>query len=142
MLLQPSSNPNGALKYDMRVLASNIEYFALMRDRVMADQPSIEDSISEDDSEVRLNGANYQQDLRDGLWVFDGVEMRVWSDVKDVIETSPVDLAREICPPTRISVDFYPMSIHIEKGVLVGIEPELVQRRNLNFAFFRFAIRV
>jgi hypothetical protein len=40
-----------------------------------------------------------------------------------------------------IPVDFYPLSILLTKGIILGIESELVQRRDFNFAIARSVIR-
>jgi hypothetical protein len=40
-----------------------------------------------------------------------------------------------------MSVDFYPLSILLTKGVVLGIESELFQRRDVNFAQYRSSIR-
>jgi hypothetical protein len=41
-----------------------------------------------------------------------------------------------------MSIDFYPLSVLLEKAIVLGVEPDLVQRRDVNFSFFRFSIRV
>jgi hypothetical protein len=51
-------------------------------------------------------------------------------------------LGRELPLMVSIPVDFYPLSVLLAKGILLGLEPDLVQRRDMNFAFFRFTIRV
>jgi len=79
--------------------------------------------------------------LRDSLWVFDGLELRAWSDIQDVLHSAPSELGRELPPTIAIGPDFYPLSILLNKGILLGVEPDLVQRRDVNFAFFRFTIR-
>jgi hypothetical protein len=41
-----------------------------------------------------------------------------------------------------IPVDFYPLSTLLGKATVLGVETDLVQRRDINFSFFRFSIRV
>jgi hypothetical protein len=41
VLLQPCPTEDGAPRYDMRVLASQVEFFALMRDQLLLGQPDI-----------------------------------------------------------------------------------------------------
>ncbi len=41
-----------------------------------------------------------------------------------------------------VAVDFYPLSVLLGKGIILGVEADLVQRRDVNFSFFRFSIRV
>jgi len=138
VLLQPSLNEERKLKYDMRVIAQNVEYYALMRD-----MPSSGPSLSLSGSS---NGESPNQDegngLRDSLWLFDGNDMKLWTDVHDVLQSAPSDLGRDLPPMVSIPVDFYPLSVLSPKGILLGLEPELIQRRDVNFAFFKFTIRV
>jgi len=68
--------------------------------------------------------------------------MKVWPEVLDVLRSAPSELGRELPPMVSIPVDFYPLSVLLAKGILLGLEPDLVQRRDVNFAFFRFTIRV
>lgn len=136
VLLQPSLDEEQKLKYDMRVIAQNIEYYALMRDQQFA-SPSQDTGLSNG-----LIGREEGHGLRDSLWTFDGSEMKVWTDVQDVLRSAPPELARELPPVVSIPVDFYPLSILLGKGILIGLEPDIVQRRDVNFAFFRFTIRV
>lgn len=140
VLLQPSLNEEMQLKYDMRIIAQNIEYYALMRDSpttktpisALANSPSISSSVN------GFEGLG----LRDSLWMFDGQEMKAWPDVQDVLRSAPPDLGRELPSTIGLTMDFYPLSISLNKGILVGVEPDFVQRRDVNFSFFRFAIRV
>jgi len=141
VLLQPSLNDERKLKYDMRVVAQNVEYYALMRDQPFASPPRevgapLNASGVENMSHEEGNG------LRDSLWFFEGNDLKVWTDVQDVLRSAPSELARELPPTVSIPVDFYPLSVLLGKGILLGLEPDLVQRRDVNFAFFRFTIRV
>lgn len=133
VLLQPSMDEEGRLKYDMRVIAQNVEYYALIRDQPQIGVPPIfQDPTS---GEVPSHG------LRDSLWTFDGNEMKLWPDVQDILQSAPCEFSRELPPSVSIPVDFYPLSVLLRKGLLLGVEPELVQRRDMNFTFFRFTIR-
>lgn len=139
VLLQPSQNEEGQLKYDMRIIAHNIEYFALMRDSPSTKPPPAQSGA------MLTNGATPAFEsfgLKDSLWMFDGQEMKAWPDVQDVLQTGPADTGREVPPTISFTMDFYPLSVSLNKAILVGVEPDLVQRRDVNFAFFRFAIRV
>lgn len=81
-------------------------------------------------------------DLRDSLWYFDGSDMRVWIDMQDVLASASAELGRDLPTSVQIPVDFYPLSALINKAIIFGIEPELIQRRDTSFAFLRFATRV
>lgn len=136
--LQPSLNEEMQLKYDMRVIAQNVEYYALTRDSPATRAPTsaLMNLMAPSTSQFEVTG------LRDSLWMFDGQEMKAWPDVQDLLRSSSPDLGRELPPTVRLTMDFYPLSVSLNKGLLMGVEPELVQRRDVNFAFFRFAIRV
>ncbi|RCI11245.1 hypothetical protein L249_7311 [Ophiocordyceps polyrhachis-furcata BCC 54312] len=127
VLLSPSVNEDGQLKYDMRVVAQNVEYHASMRDQSLlcADRP--------------FEGSS---PLRDSMWVFDGVEIKAWTNARELLEAAASgDGSKNLPVPVAIPVDFYPLSILLNKGIVLGVESDLVQRRHVIFSFFRFAIR-
>lgn len=137
VLLQPSLNEEQRPKYDMRVIAQNVEYYALMRDLPFSSPPRGPETPNGDET-----GQDEGNGLRDSLWIFEGNEMKLWTDVLDVLRSAPAELGRELPPMVSIPVDFYPLSVLLGKGILLGLEPDLVQRRDVNFAFFKFTIRV
>ncbi|KAI9814375.1 MAG: hypothetical protein M1827_003230 [Pycnora praestabilis] len=143
VLLQPSTTESGELKYDMRVIAQNVEYYVLMRDQVTFNLSAyeVESMPSSPSVDGQVSALGRTERLNDSLWLFDGNHMQVWTDVQDVLRSAPVELRRDLPPFVSISVDFYPLSILLNKGIFFGVEPDLVQRRDINFAFFRFAIR-
>ncbi|TKA28735.1 hypothetical protein B0A50_03063 [Salinomyces thailandicus] len=136
VLLQPSTNEHGELKYDMRVVAQNVEYYLLTRD-----QPEAVASLN---APVIANGrtsnfgptSHFGHSLRDSLWYFDGDAFHVWSDIQDVLACAPAELGRELPPIVRVPMDFYPVSAMSTKGIIHGLEAELYQRRDVDF-FFR-----
>ena len=147
-LLQPSSDENGGRKYDMRILAQSVEYYVQMRDQPTVG-PSILDHDDHDhdakaDDNVHAPGYTPHTTLRDSLWTFDGSGIRVWTDLQDVIRSQHhlADTPHAVASSTQISVDFYPASILLNKGIILGAESELIQRRDLSFAFFRVSTRV
>lgn len=131
VLLQPSLNDHGELKYDMRVIASNIEYFILARD-----DPAVYAAINP--GEIETSDALAENILKDSLWAFDGHSMKVWPEVQELLSPDMHDRDTSI----EISVDFYPLSAPLQKGLLVGAEAELIQRRDVSFSYFRTAARV
>ncbi|XWW93161.1 hypothetical protein V2A60_001090 [Cordyceps javanica] len=126
VLLSPSLNDEGQLKYDMRVIAQNVEYHASMRDQPL---------LNVERDETRGPPA-----LRDSLWVFDGMQVKGWASIHDVLNAAS-DGTKELPAPVSFPVDFYPLSMLLEKGIILGVESNLVQRRDVNFSFFRFTIR-
>lgn len=140
VLLQPSLNEQKNLKYDMRVVAQNVEYYSLMRDQPFSSIPLVEPTALP--SPEGISRGNGQPVLRDSLWIFDGSEVRAWTNVQDLLQSAQSEFARELCPTVPFSVDFYPLSILLNKGIFLGVEADLIQRRDINFSIFRFAIRV
>lgn len=143
VLLQPSTNEYGELKYDMRVIAHNVEYFILLRDL-----PSAVTSLRGDETDAStppLSGLSLDNplghSLRDSLWYFDGTGFHVWSDIQDVMARAPAELGRDLPPAVAIQLDFSPLSAVVGKGIVSGIEADIVQRRDVNFSFFRHAPR-
>ena len=72
---------------------------------------------------------------------FDGKDLKAWVDVQEVMQSSRGE-SRELPLAVKVSVDFYPMSILLSKGIILGIESELVQRRDINFSYFKLSTRV
>lgn len=135
VLLQPSINAEGQLKYDMRVIAHNVEYYLSMRD-----QPLL-GSLSQPPSQAT---AGADEDLRTSLWLFDGTDLRVWTDLDPVLKSTANEATttKELPPTVPIVADFYPLSVLLAKGIVLGVETDLIQRRDVSFSFFRFTIRV
>jgi RAB6A-GEF complex partner protein 1 len=142
VLLQPTTTEGGELKYEMRIIAQNVETYALMRDHPAFALERQEDSLPPSPSaEIAINGV-HGHDLRDSLWFFDGHDMRVWIEMQDVLSSVSAELSRELPTPVSIPVDFYPLSALINKAIVFGVETELVQRRDTSFAYLRFSTRV
>lgn len=140
VLLQPSANEYGELKYDMRVIAHDVEFYTLAREQP-ASLSAYTDTDSHNDNNSPMVAGNVSQGLRDSLWYFNGTAVHVWPEILDVLSSAPSELERELPPPVTIPTDFYPLSTMVEKGILTGIEPDLVQRRDVDFPYFRFSPR-
>lgn len=141
VLLQPSTNELGELKYDMRVIAQSVEYYSLLRDQpsALASNDSVPSSHAPT-NELALDD-HLGHSLRDSLWYFDGSNIQVWSDVHDVLASAPAELGRELPATVRIPMDFHPSSVMVDKGIIHGIEAELVQRKDVNFSYYRHVAR-
>ncbi|KAH6625981.1 RIC1-domain-containing protein [Chaetomium sp. MPI-SDFR-AT-0129] len=137
VLLRPSVSDDGGLKYDMRVIAHNVEYYLSMRDRPhtldLAPQPP-------PPALQAVNGVK-GGGLEDSLWLFDGNELKAWPDTDPVMKAISGELSRELPAMVPVPVDFYPLSVLLPKAVVLGVEPDLIQRRDISFSFFRFSIR-
>ncbi|KAL8902178.1 MAG: hypothetical protein Q9207_004850 [Kuettlingeria erythrocarpa] len=141
VLLQSSTNEAG-LKYDMRVIAHNVEYFDLMRDRgTLVRSPSQSPRGSPSGEVSPVSGLHADRGLRDSLWYFDGEKMRCWMDVEDILLAASTENDRNLPDPVSISSDFFPTSVMLDRGVILGLDAEMIQRRDVHFAFFRHAIR-
>ena len=141
VLLQSSKDVDGGLKYDMRIIAHNVEYFDLTRD-----QKSLPDSPNRSlpptpAAKEALSTFSPDRGLKDSLWYFDGNGIQCWMDVEDLINAASTSNDRELPRSVSVSTDFYPTSIVLNKGVLLGVDADLVQRRDMQFAYFRFSIR-
>lgn len=138
VLLQPSLSDSGDLKYDMRVVAHDVEYYILMRDQVSFNftQPMDESLPPSPAAELALNMYHNNLSLRDSLWTFCGKDLLAWGDVQDVLRREDVPKAIEM------PLDFYPLSVLLSKGIVLGVESEMIQRRDVTFSVLKFAIRV
>ncbi|KKK25282.1 hypothetical protein ARAM_000694 [Aspergillus rambellii] len=137
VLLQPSLSDAGELKYDMRVISHDVEYYILMRDQLSFNfAPSFEESLPPSPSaELALSKYHNNLSLRDSLWTFCGKDLTAWGDVQDVLKKEDVP------KPIEVPLDFYPLSVLLNKGIALGVESETIQRRDVTFAVQKFAIR-
>ncbi|KAF9869805.1 hypothetical protein CkaCkLH20_12722 [Colletotrichum karsti] len=133
VLLQPSLNHEGHLKYDMKVIAQNVEFHVSMRD-----QPHLDATAAHSEEAA---GASGGVSLRNSLWVFDGHEFKLWPDVQEVLRAAANEVSRDLPKTISVPLDFYPLSTLLGKGIVLGVEADLVQRRDISFSFFRFTIR-
>ncbi|ODQ69104.1 hypothetical protein LIPSTDRAFT_88674 [Lipomyces starkeyi NRRL Y-11557] len=101
VLLYPLHN-DGDLKYDMKVLLQNVEYYTIVTKGL----------------------------LKNSIWAFDGTSVVVWLEV--MLNLSRSD---SVPVPIRIDIDFYPLSFLFEKGIIIGIESNLIHRRNVSFTY-------
>lgn len=138
VLLQPTVTDSGDLKYDMRVISHDVEYYILMRDQLSFNfAPPVDESLPASPSAEMVLGPSYSSlSLRDSLWTFRGQDLLAWNDVHDVLQQETVPAA------LNIPLDFYPLSVLLNKGIVLGVESETMQRRDVTFTSLKFAIRV
>lgn len=138
VLLQPTVTDGGDLKYDMRVISNDVEYYILMRDQLAFNfSPSVDESLPNSPSaDMALAPSHGSLSLRDSLWLFRGHDLLAWNDVHDVLQQGTVPA------PLNIPLDFYPLSVLLNKGIVLGVESEITQRRDVTFTTLKFAIRV
>lgn len=147
VLLQPTTNDEGELKYDMRVIAHNVEFYFLARDSPNAFGKSSRSTSQERKEEEEEEGAYRSVDesndsLQDSLWLFDGQDIRTWTDVQSLLESAPTEYGRDFRSSIATSVDFYPLSVLIHRGIVFGAEAELIRGREDSFTLFRMVARV
>ncbi|KAJ6626842.1 RIC1-domain-containing protein [Mycena sp. CBHHK59/15] len=116
ILMRPRKSGDQEVKYDMQIFADRIEFCW-----------------------IHLRGINA---LENSLWAYDGQGIRVWLNAL-AIEAPRLDDPNE-APDTvkesvNIPLDFYPLSVLMDKGIIIGAEHEVAARSNLPFVIFRHA---
>lgn len=135
VMLRPSMSGDGHLKYDMRVIAQNVEFHASTRDEPFS-KPARNQYLNNHLALVA------ETNLVNSLWVFDGNGMKVWPEAQEVLLAVSAGHSRALPSAVYIPTDFYPLSILLDKAIVLGVESDLVQRRDVSFSYFRLAIRV
>lgn len=135
VMLRPSMSGDGHLKYDMRVIAQNVEFHASMRNEPFS-KPARNQHLNNRPALVA------EANLVNSLWVFDGNGMNVWPETEEVLLAVSAGHSRALPSAVYIPTDFYPLSMLLDKAIVLGVESDLVQRRDVSFSYFRFAIRV
>ncbi|KAL1901742.1 WD40 repeat protein [Ceratocystis pirilliformis] len=129
--LKPTVGSEGQHKYNMRVLAQNVEFHCSMREEPFAGFSREFASVSAGNNAL----------LRRSLWVYDGNHMNMWPDLYEVLEAVTGDETKGIPDPVALPMDFYPLSVVVGKALVLGVESELIQRRDIGFSTFRSTIR-
>ncbi|KAK0465224.1 RIC1-domain-containing protein [Desarmillaria tabescens] len=117
VLLRPRKSAEQEVQYDMQIFADRIEFCW-----------------------IHLRGIGA---LENSLWGYDGQSMRVWLNAL-AIEAPPHDSPSDLLPKNvkesvNIPLDFYPLSVLMDKGIIIGAEHEAATRSNLPFVMFRHA---
>ncbi|KAM0787921.1 hypothetical protein ACM66B_006127 [Microbotryomycetes sp. NB124-2] len=114
VLLRPRKAAHEEVKYDLQILGDRIEFYW-----------------------THLSGIGT---LENSLWGFDGKQIRIWLDAL-TIEKVKLDTKRDsyetVTESVALPVDFYPLAVLMDKGIIVGVDQETSLRRNLDFAIFR-----
>ncbi|KAI0762695.1 RIC1-domain-containing protein [Fomes fomentarius] len=121
VLLRPRKSEEGEVKYDMQILADRIEFCW-----------------------IHLRGIGT---LENSLWGYDGQGIRVWLNALAIESVPPpaedgsvvLDHVKE---SVNIPLDFYPLSVLMDKGIMIGVEVEAATRTSLSFAMFRHVTSV
>ncbi|SPO24728.1 uncharacterized protein UTRI_01699_B [Ustilago trichophora] len=112
--------------YDMQILADKIEYYW-----------------------THLQGIGT---LENSLWGYDGSGIKLWldalripsSDPDESFQSDEEDDEQDQLPEYKtiessvfMPLDFYPLCVLLEKGIVLGVESEVSLRRSLDFALWR-----
>ncbi|KAL5495557.1 RIC1 [Sanghuangporus weigelae] len=113
VLLRPRKAGQQEVKYDMQILADRIEFCW-----------------------IHLRGIGT---LENSLWGYDGRGIRVWLNALNIETPSDPDSSPDFVQESvNITLDFYPLSCLMDKGILIGAEHELAARPSLPFVLFRY----
>ncbi|KAJ3801158.1 RIC1-domain-containing protein [Lentinula aff. detonsa] len=116
VLLRPRKSANQEVKYDMQIFADRIEFCW-----------------------IHLRGIAA---LENSLWAFDGKGIRVWLNalaIEAPATQDQNDLPEDVKESVNIPLEFYPLSVLMDKGIIIGAEHEVAARSNLPFVMFRHA---
>ncbi|KAF7306568.1 RIC1 domain-containing protein [Mycena indigotica] len=115
ILLRPRKAGDQEVKYDMQIFADRIEFCW-----------------------THLRGINT---LENSLWAYDGQGIRVWLNALSIEgpRENNAETQETVKESVNIPLDFYPLSVLMDKGIIIGAEPEVATRANLPFVMFRHA---
>ncbi|KAJ7596719.1 RIC1-domain-containing protein [Mycena floridula] len=116
VLLRPRKSKDHEVKYDMQIFAGRIEFCW-----------------------IHLRGIGA---LENSLWAYDGQGIRVWLNALAIEAPQVADSTQEsvsVKESVNIPLDFYPLSVLMDKGIIIGAEHESATRSNLPFVMFRHA---
>lgn len=123
VLLRPrrsNAEDEEEVSYDMQILGDQIEYYW-----------------------THLQGIGT---LENSLWGYDGRGIKLWLDALTIEQADVISEEddeddkpeyKTIAESLSIPLDFYPLCVLIEKGIVIGVDPEVSLRRSLDFAIFR-----
>ncbi|KAF8528030.1 RIC1-domain-containing protein [Hysterangium stoloniferum] len=114
VLLRPRKSGTQEVKYDMQILADRIEFCW-----------------------IHLRGIGT---LENSLWGYDGQGIRLWLDaltIEAVAVDPQSDTYESVQESVNIPLNFYPLSVLMDKGIIIGVEHEAVARVSLPFVMFR-----
>ncbi|KAF8592018.1 RIC1-domain-containing protein [Ramaria rubella] len=114
VLLRPRKSGTQEVKYDMQILADRIEFCW-----------------------IHLRGIGT---LENSLWGYDGQGIRLWLDaltIEAVAVDPQSDTYESVQESVNIPLNFYPLSVLMDKGIIIGVEHETAARVSLPFVMFR-----
>jgi len=116
VLLKPRKSGDQEVRYDMQILADRIEFCW-----------------------IHLRGIGT---LENSLWGYDGRGMRVWLNALTIeapSESTSESQNGHVRESVNVPLDFYPLSVLMDKGIIIGAEHESSMVATLPFVTFRHA---
>ncbi|PCH33349.1 RIC1-domain-containing protein [Wolfiporia cocos MD-104 SS10] len=116
VLLKPRRSGDEEVKYDMQILADRIEFCW-----------------------IHLRGIGT---LENSLWGYDGKGIRLWLNALNleppaVTDAEAGEIQGDVKESVNIPLEFYPLSVLMDKGIFIGVEYEAATRSSLSFTMFR-----
>ncbi|PKC14198.1 RIC1-domain-containing protein [Rhizophagus irregularis] len=115
VLLHPKKSDEGEVQYDLHILADKIEFYWMS---------------------TRGIGS-----LKNSLWACDGqgvkIWMNIWSNEESARDRQNDVLLSATKECLRISLEFYPLSVLLDKGIIVGVQQQTSIRQSLEFPVFK-----
>ncbi|KAG9303646.1 hypothetical protein G9A89_018543 [Geosiphon pyriformis] len=113
----PARSDAGEVQYDLHVLADKIEFYWMANRGVGS--------------------------LKNSLWACDGKGVKIWMNIWSQEEKAK-DWQNDVLLSANkeglhILLEFYPLSVLLEKGIIVGVEQQTSIRQSLEFAVFKLA---
>ncbi|MBW0490206.1 hypothetical protein O181_029921 [Austropuccinia psidii MF-1] len=129
VLLRPRKSKDNEVKYDLQILADHIEFY-------WAGRP------------LRVGSCM----LEHSLWGWDGEKIIVWLDALTIEENRQNQLQMDnfneelsdfklVKGTLTIPLNFHPLSVLMDKGIIIGVENETLVKKSLNFAIFRIVTK-
>ncbi|KAF9455011.1 RIC1-domain-containing protein [Macrolepiota fuliginosa MF-IS2] len=113
ILLRPRKSADQEVKYDMQIFADRIEFCW-----------------------IHLRGITA---LENSLWAYDAHGIRIWLNALAIEKQPAQEMTEDVKESVTIPLSFYPLSVLMDKGIIIGAENELATRSNLPFVMFRHA---
>ncbi|KAF0380398.1 RIC1-domain-containing protein [Gigaspora margarita] len=115
VLLHPKKSDEGEVQYDLHILADKIEFYWMS---------------------TRGIGS-----LKNSLWACDSQGVKIWMNIWSNEESAKDWQSEVLLSATkeclRIKLEFYPLSVLLDKGIIVGVQQQTSFRQSLEFTVFK-----
>ncbi|KAI8909885.1 RIC1-domain-containing protein [Powellomyces hirtus] len=86
--------------------------------------------------------------LANALWGYDAVSLKMWTNLNMTIDSTTTTATLGVWQPNpdlsealRIEVDFYPLTVMLHKGVIAGVDEQLVNLASSDFCLYRINVK-